>query len=83
VITRDKSHIGSSLDKLLDGFADSFTKRIRETNGGKKSKLALDVTATILCLKVIVCLLRRFEFVTIEVTVSDGESLKAGGLFLR
>lgn len=29
VVTRDKSNIGSSFDKLLNGFSNSFAKRIR------------------------------------------------------
>ena len=83
MITRDKSHIGSSLDELLDGFTDSLAKRIRETNGGKKGELALDKLATVLFLEAIVIRLHLFEIFTIEVTESDGEGLEASGLLLR
>ena len=75
VVTRDKSHIGSSLNKLLNSFADSLAKRIRETNGGEKSQLRLNQIARRLILKVVVCLLHGFEFIKIKVTVRESESL--------
>jgi len=75
VVTRDKSHIGSSLDELFDSLANSFAKRIRETNGGEKGQLRFNQCARFLILKVVVCLLHGFKFIKVEVTVTESEGL--------
>lgn len=82
MVTRDKSHICSSLDEFLDGFTDSIAKRIRETYGGEKGQLRFDQAARLFVLKVIVCLLHSFKFIKIEVTVAEGEGLQASRLVL-
>ena len=75
MVTRDKSHIGSSFDELFDSLANSITKRIRETNGGEKGQLRFDQAARLFILKVVVCLLHGFKFIKVEVTVTESEGL--------